>query len=1074
MVLLLLLLILTKSTSDNCEIHVYNNITNTRGRQLYHREMIYQTIACDICTASVIEIWIILVVYTLPIFSCLHGISNILLLMCGDVESNPGPFAYEHFVTNIRNYSDNLKFTLLNARGIRTKYTEFANIVHDLGKNSIVAVTETWLDNDDNLEPWKIGGDRHCVFAQHRNKETSGHNKGGGVMLIIPSHMQPILREDLSTVSTSAFESLWVEFRLPTCKSKALINVAYCPHKRYSSCFFEQMASDISAVYSESKQVYLLGDYNVDYLEDFDQRKMKEFLNNLDLTIINTVAPTRITDQTSTLIDHFICSNEKKAYNYMITDANFFSDHCMCTFVDKTPIPKPKTIPYFTFCRRGYSAQRFCEELSITDWSQMYLAPSAEDMMDAFERIFFTVLTKHAHYTRKFRKINRGNSSRHPGKPWITENLRQEIKKKHDANKELTRTGSLAAKKEYKQQRNKVTRLLKSAHEQYSNSLFSQLVTTQDKWKFINELRGKNRETNNIDRLCNSFGDDVVEDKGISNLLNYTFSCLGEYFGRTRCYVTKSQVGRNLFRYRFITEKECLVELNKLNPNKPLGPSLIPGWALKDSKLCIGKHLTMVFNEFIHESKFPRSFKLAEVIPIHKKGSATDPSNYRPIAITCALSKVFERLLLNQTNDYLHKHNIMCPTQFGFRKGYSTHDALLYAVETWRFEIDNKRNVHVAFLDLSKAFNSLNHKIFEKKLNDLGFDESSRQLLTDFITARPQRVKANSTYSDWINIHRGVPQGTVLGPLLFSLYMNDITLCVQPQCKIVQFADDTLIFTSSCDSAKAKMDLQINLKLVSEYLEEHELTMNSSKTDYLVIGQHQNSNNLLTVNDNEIKCSPSVKYLGVIIDTKLKLEEQVNSILRKMASGIRTIHIIAGRVPLAARLKLIETLVISHLKYSAPLLTNISQHSINRLERQLNWGIRTCHRSMKFDHITPLRLSSKILGVRYQIAYPIVSKLWCIVNKKSHAFNNFQLQTLAHTVNERTQTLIPIYPNHTSTMLNSYGKRGIKLWNDLPLFMRKIKCKHKFKVALKDHYWNHFLSMPRDRIVTNWNDNCLF
>ena len=130
---------------------------------------------------------------------------------------------------------------------------------------------------------------------------------------------------------------------------------------------------------------------------------------------------------------------------------------------------------------------------------------------------------------------------------------------------------------------------------------------------------------------------------------------------------------------------------------------------------------------------------------------------------------------------------------------------------------------------------------------------------------------------------------------------------------------------------------------------------------------------------------------------------------------------------------------------------------------------------MKFDHITPLRLSSKILGARYQIAYPIVSKLSCIVNKKSHAFNNIQLQTLAHTVNERTtETLIPIYPKHTSTMLNSYGKRGIKLWNDLPLFMRKIKCKHKFKVALKDHYWNHFLSMPRDRIVTNWNDNGLF
>ena len=160
---------------------------------------------------------------------------------------------------------------------------------------------------------------------------------------------------------------------------------------------------------------------------------------------------------------------------------------------------------------------------------------------------------------------------------------------------------------------------------------------------------------------------------------------------------------------------------------------------------------------------------MADIIPIHKKGDTTDPTNYRPIAITCTLSKVFERLLMKQMNDYLHTKHMICPTQFGFRAGFSTHDALIYATDSWRLDADNKKSVHVAFLDLSKAFNSINHSIFNTKLAELGFDNSSRELLGDCISSRPQRVKTSKSYSNWINIDRGVPQGTVLGPLLFSL-----------------------------------------------------------------------------------------------------------------------------------------------------------------------------------------------------------------------------------------------------------------------------------------------------------------
>ena len=128
----------------------------------------------------------------------------------------------------------------------------------------------------------------------------------------------------------------------------------------------------------------------------------------------------------------------------------------------------------------------------------------------------------------------------------------------------------------------------------------------------------------------------------------------------------------------------------------------------------------MVINEFIHENKFPESCKLANIIPIPKKGPETDPTNYRPIAVTCALAKIIERLLLNQINSYLSENEILCPTQFGFRAKFSTHDVLLYATEKWRLDANANKSVHVAFLDLSKAFNSINLSILDNKLKTFG------------------------------------------------------------------------------------------------------------------------------------------------------------------------------------------------------------------------------------------------------------------------------------------------------------------------------------------------------------------
>ena len=241
----------------------------------------------------------------------------------------------------------------------------------------------------------------------------------------------------------------------------------------------------------------------------------------------------------------------------------------------------------------------------------------------------------------------------------------------------------------YKETKHRLSNLINTKQGTFSQDLASNLVTSKQRWNFINHIRRSKPTSVEISCLKNSFGDLIVDGNAIANNLNLVFSNLGEYFGdKNVCPKINLKEGNGDFSFHPISEKQCFDIFREIDPKKPTGPCVLPPWVFIDTKDLIVPHLTFIFNECIQQSCFPTELKRAFVTPINKKGDALDPTNYTPISITNTLSKVFEKILHQQFTNYLDNTRKMCQNQFGFRKKFSTQDVLLFFTETLRKEID--------------------------------------------------------------------------------------------------------------------------------------------------------------------------------------------------------------------------------------------------------------------------------------------------------------------------------------------------------------------------------------------------
>lgn len=293
--------------------------------------------------------------------------------------------------------------------------------------------------------------------------------------------------------------------------------------------------------------------------------------------------------------------------------------------------------------------------------------------------------------------------------------------------------------------------------------------------------------------------------------------------------------------------------------------------------------LSIIFNKCIAQGKWPEHFKKAEVIPIFKAGEKSKTNNYRPISLISNLAKIFERMIHNRFTEFFNEFNIISNNQFGFRKGTGCDNALASITEFIYNRLDLTKPVIATFLDLAKAFDTVNHEILYDKLYRLGIRGLALDLIKSYLKNRIQVVNVNGNISSCEYLNIGVPQGSILGPLLFLIYINDLLDSI-PNCIIVSYADDTVILCSEDDWNETAIVMNLSLEQVFQWLVNNQLTINVQKTVYITFANSISTlpdNIQIIINDSVLQNVTHTKYLGVIIDRHLRWREHINGICNR-------------------------------------------------------------------------------------------------------------------------------------------------------------------------------------------------
>ena len=481
---------------------------------------------------------------------------------------------------------------------------------------------------------------------------------------------------------------------------------------------------------------------------------------------------------------------------------------------------------------------------------------------------------------------------------------------------------------------------------------------------------------------------------------------------------------------------------------------------LKEAAPVISWPLATIFNYSLSSGEIPDEWKIAKVCPVYKDGPVIDTSNYRPISLLSICLKTFEKIVHEQLYNHLTINNLLSVYQSGFRPSHSTVTALIDVTD---YILDNAHQglyTGVVFLDLKKAFDTIDPHLLLDKLSNIGLRENEHLWFKNYLLNRNQCVSLNGVTSDLQQIEYGVPQGSVLGPLLFIIYINDLHLHVE-NSKVILYADDTALFYASKDTSEVQQVLQRDLSSVHSWLTANKLTLNVKKTKSMIFRTkkrvHKVPTNLnIKIDDEPLEQADAFKYLGIWFDPLLSWESHVNKTITKISQRLGIIRRIRNCLPQQTAKMLIESMILPVFDYGDVVWSNCNSTLLCKLERLLNRAGKTIIRCPIRTSSTKVRqtLGWPSLVERQQFHLSTMAYNCYHGNVPTYLLNCFTPLSAVHSHNTRLSKANGVFiaPAKNNYALRKFTHRGGNTWNSLPDNLKTAENTSIFKRLYKTHY----------------------
>ena len=656
-------------------------------------------------------------------------------------------------------------------------------------------------------------------------------------------------------------------------------------------------------------------------------------------------------------------------------------------------------------------------------------------------------------FTENLDKLYRNNfplkikfvSKNRIGKPWITANIRKLIKAK-STYFHLFKL-KIVSETENKTFRNKVQKILKTAKNQYYRRLFEENMSNPQKtWKNIKNLCGSNT-VRSLDKITLN-NVDYYDNAGIAHALNEHFSetalNLDSNLPQSTIDPLSYVVPQNLpiFTLTPFTLDECSSIISKLKITKTDIDSVSVRIFKKYSS-----YFSSVIVDFVNlcfqKSYFPLIFKSSLIIAIFKKGDPHDPSNFRPISLLFFISKILERAIFNRTSQFCLENSIITPSQFGFTKGKSVQDALINLTEFIYNSLNSKQFCITVQVDYQKAFDTVKHDILLSKLEKYGIGGGPLQLFKSFLTDRTQAVKYLDAVSSRKSISIGIPQGTVLGPLLFLLYVNDMPNFSNDSA-ITLFADDTTLCFRGPNYHELVDSTCSRLSQFISWSESNRLSVHPDKTSCMIFSNRYADFSLpIQMNQKILKIDESATILGMQLDNKLKFNNHITVTCKKISKNLGLIYRIRDSLPYSTLRTLYYGLLYPYFLYCICIWGGTFSNHLRPLIILQKRAVRIINKSSYLAHSTPLFLGSRILKLKDIYTYNLALYMF-----DHHADPEYRI---SHNFNTRNQTTNVNVPFERLTLTQHSVKHSAsKVWNDLPDSLKNLDSREVFCKNLKN------------------------